>query len=350
MLRMKDNGHDVWVIAPFDAYTEKIQTLGIRWAALTLHQTSKNPCKELQTLWHLLRLLKKIQPDMIFTFTIKCNMYVGLIAKIFHIRQIATLAGLGEGFAQKNFFNTLICSLYKIAFKRIQKVFFQNDEDLVTFIRRGIVSEEQSERIPGLGVNLKRFTPHFREERRGTRIFLMFGRILAQKGYGLFLQAAERIKETERASHAEFWILGIQDTSREESLRLFQKILAYHQQKIITYLPATEDVVPILHQVDVVVLPSKYNEGVPSSLLEAMACGKPIITTNWKGCKETVDEGRNGLLVEKGDVESLQKAVMFFLTADDEIIRKMGRASRKKAEREFDEDRIIMKYFAELTL
>jgi len=346
-IEIKNSGHEVFVITPFDEHTKKLQELGVKWFHLDLHQTSKNPFKELRSLVHLLRLIKRIHPDFVLTYTIKCNVYIGLLARIVRFKQIATIAGLGEAFDKKSFFNKFICYLYRIAFKKSQRVFFQNTGDLLSFIQRGLLAEGKGGKIPGLGVNLSRFRPRLKHDNSEKRIFLMFGRILPQKRYDLFLQAARMIKH-EHNTNAEFWILGIQDTSRKESVKLFEKILAYHEQNIITYLPPTDDVVPILHQVDVVVLPSEYNEGVPACLLEAMACGKPIITTNWKGCKDTVNEGINGYLIEKGSIESLKNAVNFFIRADTEVLRKMGEASRKKVEKEFNEQFIISKYLAEI--
>jgi glycosyltransferase involved in cell wall biosynthesis len=175
----------------------------------------------------------------------------------------------------------------------------------------------------------------------------MFGRVIPKKGYNLFLEAARRIKQ-ESSNKAEFWILGIQDTSRRESIELFRKILAYHDQKTITYIPPTDDVIPLIQQAHVIVLPSHYNEGVPRSLLEAMACGKPLITTDWKGCREAVDNGINGYLIKKEDLSSLIQAMKFFIHAQNDILYNMGMASRRKAEKEFDETIIISKYLAEI--
>ncbi|GAK57265.1 glycosyl transferase [Candidatus Vecturithrix granuli] len=346
-LAIKQKGHEVYVLSPFDQYTARLQQLGLQWFHINLHQTSKNPLKEIYSLSELLYFIIKIRPTFILTFTIKCNMYAGLLARIFPVRQIATIAGLGGVFQKKGYFVKFICWLYTRAFKHSPKIFFQNEEDLTFFLQHRIVSAKQSEKIPGLGVNLLRFTPDFSERYHKKRVFLMFGRILVSKGYDLFLQAASRI-HADPSMLAEFWILGIRDSTRKDSEELFQKILAYHKRRIITYLPATEDVVPIIHQADVVVLPTEYNEGVPASLLEAMACGKPIITTNWKGCQETVDEEVNGFLIEKGDVESLLKAIKRCIQADNTILRQMGEWSRKKVEQQFDEQRVIAKYLSQI--
>ena len=347
-IELLTRGHKVIAIAPFDQHSKKLQTLGVKWMNIDLHQTNKNPLREIRTLFQLWRLMEDIQPDVVLTYTIKCNVYTGLLARLMRIKQIATITGLGEIFDRQSLFKTLICFLYTIAFKNTHKVFFQNSEDFDFFVQKGIIPEKQGGRIPGLGVNLSKFAPCIPPVNGSKRVFLMFGRLLVKKGYDLFLQAAQSVKH-DYPGCAEFWILGIPDTSRKASELLFQKILEYHEKHIITYLPPTDDVISVLHKADVVVLPSEYNEGVPACLREALACGKPIITTNWKGCQETVDNGINGFLIERHDLDALISQMNFFINADNEILHKMGTASRKKAEKEFDERLVISTYWDELT-
>lgn len=345
---IKNKGYEVYAISPPDNYTSSLHQLGVKWFGIRLHQTSKNPITEIRTVIQLLYLIRTIQPDFLLTFTIKCNLYAGFLKKICNFRHIVNISGLGEVFDKKNISHRLACSLYRTALKHSQKVFFQNNEDLQMFIQQGILPTQLCERLPGSGVDLLTFTPLPQKNRdEKTHIFLIFGRIIPSKGYALFLEAAQRIKKVQN-NQVEFWILGIKDTSRKDSLRLFKKILEYHDRKIIKYFPPTDNVVPILQRSDVVVLPSQYNEGVPKSLLEAMACGKPIITTHWKGCRDTVEHGINGYLIGKDDLLSLEKYMNFFIHADNEILQKMGKASREKAEREFDEKFVIAKYFSEL--
>lgn len=345
---IQQHGHVVYVIAPSDRHSVKLRALGVECFHFRLHQTSKRPYREWLSLIDLFFLLKKIAPDMILTFTVKCNLYMGFINKFFRFSHVANISGLGEVFDKKTLLTSLIVTLYNFVLKDAQKIFFQNQEDLQTFTHQNILPAHLCERIPGSGVDLERFRPAssytFSEE--GKRIFLMFGRILSQKRYDLFLEAAKSIV-AKNNGHSVFWVLGIPDESRKDSKSLFQQIQKYHAEKIITYFPPTDNVIPIIQQADVVVLPSEYNEGVPRSLLEAMACGKPIITTNWKGCRDTVDEGINGYLIEKGDLESLKAAICFFTRLDRDKLHKMGDASRKKATQEFNVEDIVSKYLQE---
>jgi glycosyltransferase involved in cell wall biosynthesis len=345
IIALQREGHDIFAIAPFDQYSQKLQDLGVRWFHWHLQQTSQNPLIELRALIHLDRLLRTIRPNVILTFTIKCNLYTGLLTRYFPIAQIANISGLGEVFDQQGFVNQFIRILYRLALKNSRKVFFQNREDLQTFLDQQILPETLCERIPGSGVDLARFTPGEPQRDPHRRIFFMFGRIVPRKGYDLFLQAARHFKGDSQ-NKAEFWILGIEDRSRQDSAALFQRILACHAQGILTYIPPTDDVIPILQQADVVVLPSEYHEGVPKSLLEALACGKPIITTNWKGCRDTVEHGMNGYIIERGDFLSFVKYLDYFLHADRQVLEQMGMASRQKAEQEFNENSIISRYLA----
>ncbi len=342
------SGHEVYAIAPFDPYVEKLAALGPTWHNVSLHQTRKNPVMELRVLWELWLLFRTIRPDLVLTFTVKCNLYTGLLKKRCLFSQVANISGVGEIFDRDNLSKRLSYFLYRHSLQTAQKVFFQNNEDLRTFLEQHILPEDICERLPGSGVDLSVFTPHVSQRKRGkTRIFLMSGRIVARKGYELFLQAAQAIRNA-WGPESEFWILGIQDTSRKESGKLFEKIRSFHTDNIVRLLPPTDDVVSIIHQADVMVLPSYYHEGVPRSLLEAMACGKPIITTNWKGCKDTVEHGVNGLLIEKKSLAALEQAIRFFIQAPDSTLLQMGRASRRKAEQEFNETIIIEKYLKEI--
>lgn len=344
---IQDHGHEVVLISPYDKYTHKLITSGIKWFHLPLHQTSKNPFRELYSIVHLGNMLRKIHPNMVLTFTIKCNLYVGLFTYLFSYTVIPNISGLGEVFSHQTFMMSFVCFLYRLALKHSPKAFFQNEDDLHIFLQQRIVSPQICERLPGSGVDLATFTPSLQQKKNHVRIFLMFGRLLPQKGYDLFLEAARKITQL-RPNSAEFWVLGIQDHSRKESQTLFQKILQYHHQHIITYFPATDNVFPLLQQADVVVLPSRYQEGVPKSLLEALACGKPIITTNWKGCRETVEHGMNGYLLDSSELHELEKYLQFFIDTDEKTLHQMGRVSRKKAEEEYDENIVLTKYLAEI--
>jgi len=198
-------------------------------------------------------------------------------------------------------------------------------------------------------VNLNYFCPDLApvQPNGGITRFLMYGRLVQRKGYDQFIAVADRFKRAGR-SDAEFWIMGMKDETRRESMKLFHRVLDSANQGTIRYIPPRDDVREILKKVDVVVLPSVYNEGVPRSILEAMALAKPIVTSNWKGCRDTTEHNVNGYLTQPGDVEDLSTYITKLVDAPTEQLRAMGMASRQKAEREFDEQTVLNAYMVEI--
>ncbi len=335
-------GHSVTVVAPRDAYTERVIQLGVSFIPITMSGTGTSPIKEAISLGQIHEALRAVKPDAVLSFTVKCNLYAGLCRRTLSFNHIANISGLGEAFDTSAFTNTIVRSLYRVALARTHRVFFQNREDRDMLVEHSIVTKSQSEVIPGSGVDLSRFTP-VPPNRRGVRSFLMLGRLLPKKGFVAFMEAAEHLK-ARYADSVAFWILGAPDFERPESLELLQQIISKHAQGIIRYLQSTDDVLPYLREADAVVLPSTYNEGIPRSLLEALACGKPIITTNWKGCRETVDPGKNGYLVLPDNTESLIRAMSQLIECSEQTLDQFGHVSRRIAEERFNDERVVSAY------
>ena len=340
---LQKNGHEVSVIAPCDDYVDKVSQLGVKHYPLILSQRGQNPLRELISCVRLFRLFRAIRPDVVLTFTVKCNLYTGLCRRFSEFQQIANISGLGEAFDKTGLVNRIVSFLYKFALSRSKRVFFQNEEDRRTIIKHGLLPECLCKRIHGSGVDLNAFRPAPSLARSNPRKFLMFGRLVPRKGFDLFMKVAEAIHIKHR-HRADFWIMGIQDETRKESKALLEQILSLQKRGIIKYLAPRDNVVSVLHSIDVVVLPSQYNEGVPRTLLEAMACGKPVITTDWKGCRDTVEHGVNGYLINVGDCQALEHYIIELMHAPHEQLEKMGIASRKKTEKQFDERIVLQAY------
>lgn len=340
-------GHRVYVISPPDKYVDKLLQLGVEYYPLHFSQRGMNPFMEIILCIKLFRLLKKIQPDIALTFTVKCNLYFGLCQRLLKFKQICNVSGLGEVFEKKDLLSLLVSQFYKYALVDSRHVFFQNYEDMVFLLKDHIIPEHLCTRLPGSGVDLETFhpVPYFQSNK--PRIFLIFGRIVPKKGYDLLIRAAQNM-QLDKHRTAEFWIMGIVDNSRRESLMLFEKIMEMHKKGVVKYIPPTDDVTSVLNQVDVVVLPSTYNEGVPRSLLEAMAYGKPIITTDWKGCRDTVEHGVNGYLIQPDNLIELEYYIRKLSVISDKKLYEMGQASREKAEMEFDENLILNTYLQKI--
>jgi glycosyltransferase involved in cell wall biosynthesis len=339
---LRQGGCEVIVVAPQDRYTERLLSLGIRCVSIPLEPAGTNLISELKTLRAVHRTLRSLRPDAVLSFTIKCNLYAGLTKRLVPFKQIANISGLGLAFEKEGVMRRIAHALYKVALAPTDHIFFQNQDDLNSCLQKGLVPSRSTRAIPGSGVDLAAFAPTQRVADR-PRTFLMFGRLLSKKGYDLYLQAAARLQKTLGDSVA-FWILGAPDTERRESRELFQKIMEAHSHGVIRYLQSSDDVRPILNEADIVVLPSTYNEGIPRSLLEALASGKAIITTDWKGCRETVEHGTNGYLVKPGDLESLYAAMNSLATCSDATLNSFSKASRSRAEERFDERLVLHAY------
>lgn len=341
-------GHRLHVVAPRDEYTAELQQLGVTFHQLTLSQRGKNPFREVLTVFRLLNILRNIRSDVVLSYTIKCNLYVGFCSRLSGFKQIANISGLGEAFDSKGVLYRIVTALYKLCLRRAPVVFCQNSSDQQILVESGLLSNSQCHLIPGSGVDLDRFRSSASFIENTPRRFLMFGRLVPKKGYEHFMRVAKELHNDSEVK-ASFWIMGIEDKSRKDAQRLLERIMYLHRKGIITYIPARDNVASVLHEVDVVVLPSEYNEGIPRSLLEAMACGKPIIASDWRGCRDTVEHGINGYLVELGNRESLRDHIVKLASCPSASVRKMGEESRRLAEKRFSEDVVLEAYLKEVS-
>lgn len=335
-------GHEVITISPMDEYVARIEAMGVKHFTIPLEAHSTNPLKELKAISAIAAIIRKEKPEVILSYTIKCNLYAGVLRRLMGFKQVANVPGLGRVFDGQGLVNSIARTLYRVGLYSAEKVFFQNREDMEACILAGLVSPTGADLLPGSGVDIEKFRPISSRLFPRPRRFLMLGRLVPKKGYDEFLSSAEVLRKR-YGEKSEFWILGIPDKS-PDSQALLARIVDADRNGVVRRLEPTDDVRPVLAEVDTVVLPSSYNEGVPRSLLEALASGKVIVTTDWKGCRETVEEGRNGMLVPVGDVEALTLAMEKILLLTPERLAEMGEASRQFAETRFDERIVIAKY------
>jgi len=336
------NGHDHIV-------ERKLKRMGGEYYPIRLSRAGINPIVDLVTFINLMRLISRIHPDILLTYTIKPVIYGGLAARLCGVPSVySMITGLGYPFMEspsliQRFSGLIAQMLYRLSLKKSRKVFFQNSDDQTLFLEKGLVRSDQPVLINGSGVDLDHFAP---SELPDEPIFLMIGRLLADKGIREYVEAAGRIKK--RFPHARFFLVGNLDPNpnsvRESDLRQWQK------NGIIEYFGYLEDVRPVIQKCRCYILPS-YREGTPRTVLEAMAMGRPIITTDAPGCRETVlltpkgkrqrerregvMIGENGFLVRIRDVESLVIAIKQFIEAPH-IAEKMAKRSREIAEEKFD--------------
>ncbi len=345
---VKEN-HLVAAAAAFDGGEELLRERGIRCLPLThIQRGGLNPWAEIGCLYELGKLYQRERPELILHYTIKPNIYGSLAAAWAGIPAISTITGAGYAFMQRGLVNLLVRGLYKTALRFPAKVFFQNPDDRDLFIRTGLVPPAKAITVPGSGVNLDHYAPKNwagnKKADDGKIRFLFIGRLLWDKGIGEFVEAAGLVCRSFPLT--EFQVLGRVDPGNPAAVPedLFQ---GWVTKESIRYLGWVKDVRPIISQADVVVLPS-YREGIPRSLLEAMAMAKPIITTDSVGCREVVEDGKNGFMVPVRDAAALAEAMKKMIALGEEAQREMGRYGRQKAEREFDERIVIQKYVEEI--
>lgn len=347
MQALKAQAREVIAAAPPDEYTQDIMKR-FRFIPLkNLDRKGMNPLKDILFFRELYQIYRREKPDVILHFTIKPNIYGSLAAQLTNCQTLNTITGGGYTFSRKGLLPALVNNLYKYAFRFSKRVIFQNDEDREFFIQSGLVQRHKTGLIRGSGVDTRHFNPDsgLGASHKQKFTFLLISRMLWDKGIGEYVQAAENIKRQQ--DNIEFCLLGPIDQGSPEAVPK-DMIESWERESGMEYLGTTKDVRPFIAQSQVIVLPSYYREGIPKALLEAMAMTKPIITTDSIGCREVIEDGKNGFMVPVKDPEALAAAMMKMIDIGEEDRREMGRYGREKAVREFDKNIVIQAYVEEI--
>lgn len=330
---MVNKGHQVITLAPEEGFADSIAELGAEYKRIELHRTGTNPFLELRCLVRLIRTIRKISPDIVFSYALKPVLYTSIAARINRIKEsYAIITGLGYSFTggtgKQKLLRRLIIFLYRFSLYYNKKVYFQNPDDLLIFKNLGLVNDEQTVLINGSGVDTDKF--YYSKPKLDEIKFLLMARLLRDKGIIEYVSAAKAVKN--KFPHIRFLLLGPYDDNPSAISQ--SEVEEWEKEGIIEYLGATDDVRPYLADCSIFVLPS-YREGTPRSVLEAMSIGRPIITTDAPGCKETVQQGVNGFLVPVKSINELSEAMEFFIK-ESALIERMGINSREKAIEKYD--------------
>jgi glycosyltransferase involved in cell wall biosynthesis len=339
-------GYKVIVLSPNDEYVSKLKELGIEHHHINMSQYGMNPIKELKTMYELYKIFKIYKPAYSLHYTIKPNIFGSLVASFLGITVINNIAGAGKAFSNDGLFQKFIQFLYKVGLRKSQRVFFQNFDDMNLFLENNVVKKEKAYRIPGSGVDLSKYD-FIPLKQNDETSFLFIGRLLKEKGIEYFLEAATMVLENN--TKAKFYIVGELEQNNNDYIdeNLLDKYL--RNENIHYYGAVSPDEMPkIIGDATCVVLPSYYREGVPRSLLESASMGKPIITTENVGCREVVDEGKNGYKCEVKNSQCLAEKMIQFMNLPFEEKVKMSKYSRNKMENEFDERIVLDAYLKEL--
>ncbi|MBE1290334.1 MAG: glycosyltransferase [Rhodobacteraceae bacterium] len=339
--RLLADGHRVTVVAPPDEYVMKIQALGCDFVPLQMDRNGASPISEARLLLSIFMVIRRTKPDVVFSYTIKNNIYSGIACRGLGIPFVPNVTGLGPVFNARGLLNRTVRALYGVAFGKARAVFFQNSSDIMLFTGSRLVSKDRARLLPGSGVDLNRFAASpLPESGEGIR-FLLVARLLWDKGVGVYADASRKVRET--FPQVRFQLLGPLDPDSESGISGAQ-VDEWSREGMVDYLGTTHDVLPFLQAAHCVVLPSYYREGTPRSLLEAGAVGRPIITTDMPGCRDVIINGETGFLVAPRDADQLAEACESFLKLSPKAQAEMGVASRRHIAQSYDEEIVIDAY------
>lgn len=342
-------GWDVGFIAPHDLYFEKLEQQGFAGQVETLDSAGMNPMRELRTLFSLVSKLKATKPDVLHLFTLKCVLYGCLAAPLIpNTRIIGAITGMGHLFTTTNLRNRIVrppvILALRFAIKRSgAKLVFQNTADRDEFVSYRIVAFENTSVIRGSGVDCTHFKPNDAELVHTTVPRLLFcGRLIQEKGIREYLGATNALKAS--GHRFESRIAGAPYPGNPSSLKA-SEVEALSESHDHTLLGHHEDMAQLFRDTDIVVLPT-YREGTPKALLEAIACGCIVITTDIPGCRGVVDDGENGYLVEPKNTDAVASAVSRVLNMERQDQDRMRQASRHIAEERFSDTEVNRKTLA----
>lgn len=335
-------GWEVVVSVPWDENCQKISDLGCRICPVELERRGMNPAKDMKLLLNYLKLLKQECPDVVLTYTIKPNLYGGLACKLKRIPYLMNITGLGTSLENPGMLGKILLVFYRFVTQSAKCVFFQNSGNQ-KFMQKRNIAVTNSCLLPGSGVNLVEHPQEeYPSEEEGIR-FLAVLRVMKDKGVSEYLQATEIIKK--KYKNVSFCLAGeFEDEAKAEYEPWLQEL---ESKKVVHYMGRIDNVPEVMAESHIIVHPS-YHEGLSNVLLEAAACGRPVLASNVPGCVETLCDRVSGILFEAKSTESLVTAMEELLSLTEDERRKMGLEGRKHVEVYFDRNIVIRTYLEEI--
>ena len=327
---LKEN--QVTIALPQGNLVEPLVKKGCEFIDTPLDRRGVNPIKDFGLLKQYIKILNAEKPELVITYTIKPNVYGGFACRMKRIPYAVNVTGLGTAFQKKGMLRKLVTCMYKVGLKKAKVVFFENEENRQILIDEKIVKIEQTCCLNGAGVNLSHYTvQEYPQENEQTK-FLFVGRVMKEKGVDELFAAMERLHKEGMSCTLD--VLG----GSEEN---YEKIIKKHEAAgWLKYHGYQKDVRPFIEQVHCFVLPS-WHEGMANTNLECAASGRPVITSDIHGCKESVLENVSGYLCEKQNTDSLYEQMKKFTRLSYEERRTMGLAGRKHMEEVFDKKKVV---------
>jgi Glycosyltransferase len=330
--KLINKGNSVFISLPNGEYINSLVELNCKFINTNIDRRGLNPIKDIRLLIKYFQIIKKIKPDFVITYTIKPNIYGGIICCLLKIKYAINITGLGTAFQSNNLLKKVITFLYKVSCKRADVIFFENTENKDYFIKNKIIRKAQAYKLNGAGVNLEDYQYNEYPNDNGEIRFLFIGRIMKEKGIIELFEVAKMIHNTYK--NVFFDIVGPYE---DNYIEIINKLSA---ENIIKYYGYQSDIRPFIISSHCLILAS-YHEGMANTLLEAGAMGRPLITSNICGCKEAVIDGKTGFLVEPNDCMDLYSKVVEFINIPYSLKKIMGRHSYKHIKNNFEKSIIV---------
>lgn len=355
MQAIRDAGYEVHVAASADAdklenlmvpdAINKIRSMGFIYHPIPIKRSNLGLSGEIRLMFHIYQLFTTLKPDLVYLATIKPVLYGGILARLTQIPAVISMVtGLGYVFLATGLKATLLRAGVKTAYRLAlghtnMRVILQNPDDQAAFIQQKLTSAEKTVVIRGAGADIQHFTPA--SPPSGIPLVILPSRMLWDKGVSEFVNAATQLRQD--GVQARFALVGDTDPSNLSAISRDQ-LQCWHDSGIVEWWGWRDDMLEIFRQAHIICLPS-YREGMPKALIEAAACGKPIITTDVPGCREIVRDNFNGLLVPARNIDKLTEALKRLIENHD-LRTQMGIRSREIVEKEFSTQMIIMQTLA----
>jgi glycosyltransferase involved in cell wall biosynthesis len=341
-----ENGHEVVFIIPFDdKYSLKLKK-NFKCYNLFINPKSINPLKDLVTFFHLLLIYWRVRPDIACHFSIKINIYGSIAARIKKISSLSNITGLGTLFIKKNIVTRISKLLYRISLFFAYRIFFQNPHDLNYFVENNLVKKSKSKLLPGSGVDLKKF--QFKLPSPGNKkfVFLVIARLIRDKGIYEYIKAIEIIKKRYPDKMIEFQLLGESNSINQTAISTIE-LEDWINKGLINYLGVSDQVENFISKCHCVVLPS-YREGMPRSILEALAIGRPVVVSDVPGCIDIVDHKTNGLICKVKSSKDLARKMISIMRISQDTRDYLAMNGRKKIENFYDEKIVLNEYISSI--
>jgi len=336
------NDYKVIISVPEGEYKSQIEAISATYVPTPVDRHGMNPIKDGLLFLKYGKLMKKYQPDVVLTYTIKPNIYGALQARIRKIPCLINVTGLGMALQKDGFMQKILLGMYRLSMKNAACVFFQNEQNLQFMKERNCVNS-RTRLIPGSGVNITEYAKESYPPKDAPIRILNITRIMKDKGIEEFMGTAEKIKEA--YPEVCFEVLG---DFEEDSRTIYAPRIEELQKKgIIKYYGYQKDVRPFIGRCHLVVNPT-YHEGMSNVLLEAAACARPIAASDISGCREIFEDGKSGIAFEPQSAQALTQAIEKFISMSYEERQRMGQEARQHVEKYFDRQIVIQAYLEEI--